>query len=146
MKNIKFALYMILTSILLNGCVSMNASSSYVDKMTPEEASVISQSITKFVAKELPVASTTLALMPPTGKGSAILTPILTYDLRHRGFAVAQNGEPQKNIHSLQYIVTTFNNGILLRLQFDNIEASRWYSKDALGVISSDNEPFAVRK
>ena len=131
---------------LLTGC-ALGPDSSYVAQLQqPADAEILADGIADFVAMRLPAASTTVALDPtPSDQASNSLTPALIAVLRRRGFAVAEDGQAAPaGVHHLRYLVTSLDNGDLVRLTLDGAaEGSRFFARNTAGGLQSGG-PFMV--
>ena len=120
---------------------------SYVAQLQqPADAEVLADGMAAFVAMRLPAASSTVVLDPtPSDQVRNSLTPALTAALRRRGFAVAEDGQAvPAGEHHLRYLVTSLDNGDLVRLTLDDaIEGSRFFVRNTAGGLQSGG-PFIV--
>lgn len=133
-------------ALLLGGCVSFGARSSYVEAVTPADAPVLAADIARFVSGRLPAASTTVALDEPDGGPTGdSLTPVLRDELRRIGFGVADAGQKAPGAHALRYLVTPLDPGVLVRLQVDRTTASRLWLRNSAGRLQTGS-PFTVRE
>jgi len=150
MKNTRILLAVVL-SITLAACATSRPTMSYVDKeVTPFDAITLASDAVSHLAEPLPPAHTTLVLdAPSAGKGkSDALTPILTEKLRERGYGVteadAKTGVQDEQGTLLRYLASPMGNGVVLRLQYLQHEAARFYPRGADGALISGT-PFTVR-
>jgi hypothetical protein len=131
---------------LLAGC-ALEPGSSYVAQLQqPADAEILADGIAGFVAIRLPAASSTVELDPtPSDQAGNSLTPALTAALRHRGFAVAEDRQPGSvGVHHLRYLVTSLDNGNLVRLTLDDgAEGSRFFVRNTTGELQPGG-PFMV--
>jgi hypothetical protein len=130
----------------LSAC-AIDPSGSYVGQLKrPDDARVLADGITIFVAARLPAASSTVILDPlPADQASNALTPALVSALRGRGFAVADVGQPAPMpAHHLRYVVTPLDNGSLIRLILDDqTAATRFFVRNTGGELQAGG-PFTV--
>jgi hypothetical protein len=131
---------------LLAGC-TLGPDTSYVAELQqPADAEILVNGMAAFVAMRLPAASSTVVLDPtPSDQVRNSLTPALTAALRRRGFAVAEDGQAvSAAVHHLRYLVTSLDNGDLVRLTLDGaIEGSRFFVRNTAGGLQSGG-PFMV--
>lgn len=127
---------------LLAACAGAAApGGSYVAQLQQAaDAEVLANGMAEFVAARLPAASTTLALDPtPSAQEGNAVTPALAAALRHRGFAIAESGQPAPaGAHQLRYLVTPLDAGLLVRLSLDqSTEGARFFARDSAGALRS---------
>ena len=134
---------------LLAGC-ALEPGSSYVAQLQqPADAEILADGIAGFVAIRLPAASSTVELDPtPSDQAGNSLTPALAAaSLRHRGFAVAEDRQARASRsvhHHLRYLVTSLDNGDLVRLTLDDgAEGSRFFVRNTTGGLQPGG-PFMV--
>jgi len=148
------AIFAILAASALTGCATLPGSSmSYVsDKITaPSEASVMAYDAAAYLVTVLPPASTTLVLDPPQSTQGNFLTPTLETALRSKGYAVSELNRhlspsaPQPKGVQLRYLVSPLDSGVLLRLQYQGVEAARFYQRATDGALTL-GAPFTVRE
>lgn len=148
------AIFAILAASALSGCASLPSSSmSYVSsKITaPSDASVMAYDAANYLTTALPPAKTTLVLDPPQATQGNFLTPTLEAALRSKGYAVSElsknpspSTQPPKGVQ-LRYLVSPLDTGVLLRLQYEGIEAARFYPRAKDGALTV-GAPFTVRE
>jgi len=119
-----------------------SGSSSWVSGLNEKQAKDLAIAITTFIVQQKPPASTVLKVQP-----TAHHTPLasnLINELRHAGFAIAEF-ETDTEASKIRYIVDQSESGVLVRIQVDQIEASRWYilgpTQDLVAV-----SPYFIRK
>ena len=131
---------------LLTGC-AFGPNSSYVAQLEqPADAQILANGMAAFVAMRIPAAASTVVLDPtPSDQARNSLTPALASALRRRGFAVAEGGQPTAaSVHHLRYLVTSLDNGDLVRLTLDAAtEGSRFFVRNSAGGLQSGG-PFTV--
>jgi hypothetical protein len=131
---------------LLTGC-ALGPDSSYVAQLQqPADADILAGGIVAFVAMRLPAASSTVVLDPtPTGQAGNAVSPTLAAALRRRGFAVAEDGQAvPAGAHHLRYLVTSLDNGDLVRLTLDDAtEGARFFVRNTAGGLQPGG-PFTV--
>ena len=131
---------------MLAGC-ALEPGSSYVAQLQqPADAEILADGIAGFVAMRLPAASSTVALdQTRSDQARNSLTPALADALRRRGFAVAEGGQVvPAGVHHLRYLVTSLDNGNLVRLTLDDgAEGSRFFVRNTAGELQPVG-PFMV--
>jgi len=124
---------------------AVGPSTSYVSPFSsPSDSRVIAMGIGEYLGSQFPATSTTIFLYPTAANQAANeLTPVLTADLRHRGFAVASTSS--LGAHTLRYWVTPLDSsGELGRLTIDGREvASAFYARNTMGNLQAYG-PFTV--
>ena len=135
-----------LSLLLLPGCVSLGTLSTYV---TNKDAQLLASEAANQLATDLPPARTTIAIYPT----STTFAKEITTQLRAKGFAVAV---PESNHflrkhkkHSLtaipvHFLLSPFFSGVLLRMQYQGREVTRFYNRTDTGVLVSTS-PATVR-
>lgn len=127
------------------GCATTRTPDIYVTGINAQDASLLAPAISQYAASVLPPASTTLVLANTTSDMPRdVLTPKLTQSLRDKGFAMAMPTQQIAHGHTLCYWVTPLDNGVLLRMRLDNRLVSRWFAKDAAGVLQIHGAPLVV--
>lgn len=147
MKKTLIPLVLILYSCF--GCASFRSQTepSWVPPdLNFRHAMYIAVDAGKYLSKSLPPAKTTLVLMAPHGRDP--ITHHLEEVLRDKGFGVVRVSPGKKKVVKkgtpLQYRVTQYDDGLLLRLRYGDTEASRWYRLDKDG-WPSPSAPFTIR-
>lgn len=150
MKSIRILMPVVL-SLTLAACATSRPTMSYVAKeITPADAVTLASDAVAHLAAPLPPAHTTLVLdAPPVAAGQAdVLTPVMVEKLRERGYGVteadAKTGPQDGQGTMLRYLASPMDNGVVLRLQYLQSEASRFYPRGADGALIP-GAPFAVR-
>ncbi|OHV78536.1 hypothetical protein [Rhizobium sp. LCM 4573] len=136
----------VMMAVLLSACTTMRSTVSYVSpELTPLDAQLLAADSASHLSGALPAAKTTLVLDPPAGGDR--LTPAMMTKLRDAGFGVveAKNGDQQVQGVALRYLASPLENGVVLRLQYEGVEASRFYPRTASGALASAS-PFTVRE
>jgi hypothetical protein len=147
MKRYFTLLWLALLSLSITACAPISPNQAYVEGVSSQDAALISQVMTTYVASQLPAASTTLVVASTAqGNDNNPLTSTLIQSLRNKGFAVASTNESQALFHQLSYWVTPLDNGILLRLRLDNNLISWWFPKDADGALDTLNAHPTIGK
>ncbi|MFU6542265.1 conjugal transfer protein TrbH [Pseudomonas aeruginosa] len=122
---------------------------SYVEPtVTASDAQTLASDTVVYLADSLPPARTTLVLDPPAAKDHDALTAAMLPALRARGYGVTlvdpQTGKAGGAGVPLRYIASPLDSGVLLRLQYQGIEASRYYPRSSNGQLLL-GAPFTVR-
>jgi hypothetical protein len=138
----------LVATLALGGCATVSRTSSYVSEVSPADAATLASSIADYLGQQLPPANTTLVLQPPAqSQAHNALTPALTRALQRAGFGVyppTQDAPAPAGVHSIRYLVSPLNAGVLVRLQYDQTEASRWFARNS-GRQLQAGSPFTVR-
>jgi type IV secretion system protein TrbH len=142
------ALLTALAAVLaLGGCAAVQPGASYVAEVTPADAAVLASDMADLIGRRLPAASSTLAPEPPpASQAGNALTPALRAALAEAGFALAESRtQTIPGAHSLRYLVTPLDGGLLVRLEIDRSAASRWYERSGAGTLQPGS-PFTVQE
>jgi hypothetical protein len=140
----------LLAALALGGCATTpRPSLSHVSGVSASDAALLANAMAQFLGQQLPRAATTLVLQPPSrDQASNALTPALHSALVQAGFGVqeAAPGTPLPNSggYALRYLVSPLDAGVLVRLQYHQTEASRWYARNSSGQLQAAS-PFTVR-
>lgn len=144
------------TTIFLCSCASPpRPSASYVDpSINTVDAKTLAEDAAAYLSNSLPPAKTMLLIDPPsTRSGADLLTSAMQVALREKGYGVLvispQSGDPKEKSDlpsgtALRYLASPLENGLLLRLQFQKIEASRFYHRNTEGTLLPNGFPFTV--
>jgi hypothetical protein len=129
------------------GCAVAPPGASYVAGVTPADAALLASDIADLIGRRLPAASSTLTPeLPPESQAGNALTPALRARLAGAGFAIADpRTQKVPGAHSLRYLVTPLDGGMLVRLEVDRSAASRWYVRSSAGTLQPGS-PFTVRE
>jgi hypothetical protein len=147
------ALWAAVASAMLTGCAMLpSRSTSYVSARitAPADARLVADDAASYLTYPLPPAQTTLVLDPPQTLQGNVMTPTLEAALRSKGYAVTQlNRHPSpaakpKGVQ-LRYLVSPLDSGVLLRLQYEGVEAARFYPRAGNGALTI-GAPFTVRE
>lgn len=141
--------------LLLSACSQPRPSMSWVDQdVTAHDASILAADVVTHLSNYLPPARTTLILDHPAPDPNNILTETIVGSLRGSGYGVTvvdQKSGDQKSSKRpnkgtpLHYLVSQLDSGILLRLQYLETEATKFYPRTREGELSSDAVPFTLR-
>lgn len=145
----RYLLESIAAAFLLSACATHRPTMSYVEPtVTMQDAQTLANDTVAFLADPLPPARTTLFIDPPVTKGADALTTTIIPALRARGYGVAmvdpKTGQASGPGVLLRYIASSLDSGLLLRLQYLGIEASRYYPRSYDSSLLAGS-PFAVR-
>lgn len=150
MNKIKILMPLAL-SLMLAACATSRPTMSYVAKeITSADAATLAADAVTHLAGPLPPAHTTLVLdaPSPTAGQADMLTPVMVEKLRERGYGVTQadakEGPKKEQGTMLRYLASPMDNGVVLRLQYLQREASRFYPRSSDGALMP-GAPFAVR-
>jgi type IV secretion system protein TrbH len=133
--------------LALGGCAAAQPGVSYVTEVTPADAAVLASDMADLIGRRLPAASSTLMPEPPPeSQAGNALTPALRAALAGAGFTLAEpRTQTVPGAHSLRYLVTPLDGGVLVRLEVDRSAASRWYVRNSAGALQPGS-PFTVRE
>ncbi len=141
MRRFVFALAI---PLIAGGCASLQPSMvSYVGVTDLHDVSYVASAITTYVATKLPPSSSTVLLEQPPG-GWDPVTPELRDELRSRGFTMADAAHPA-GAHTLSYIATPFEGGMLVEISIDGAQASQFLARDSAGKLEAGG-PYTVRE
>jgi len=150
MSNVRI-LMLVTLSLILASCSTYRSTMSYVAKeITPADALTITNDTIAHLKETLPPAHTILVIDAPKtdAKQTDKLTPKMLEQLRKHGYGVMEadtkNGPQNEQGTILRYLASPMDNGVILRLQYQHIEASRFYSRGADGMLII-NTPFTIR-
>lgn len=119
-------------------------------EITATDANILASDAVAHLADPLPPAKTTLVLDAPRPESGMadVMTPAMLEKLRARGYGVvqadAEKGPQAGEGTVLRYLASPLNNGVVLRLQYEKQEASRFYPRTKDGALVP-GAPFAVR-
>jgi hypothetical protein len=135
--------------LFLCGCVNKRPTQSYVDSsITTNDAHMLARDTADHLADLLPPARSTLVLDPPARMSHDLLTSTMLAVLRKRGYGVemidSKTRSPGTDSVHLRYLASTLDSGILLRLQYQDIESARYYPRSSDGQLLVGT-PFMVR-
>lgn len=145
------ALWAGVVSAMLTGCAMLpSRNTSYVSARitAPADARMIADDAASYLTHPLPPARTTLVLDPPQRVQGNVMTPTFEAALRSKGYAVTElNRHPSAKPKGVQlrYLVSPLDSGVLLRLQYEGVEAARFYPRAASGALTI-GAPFTVRE
>lgn len=143
-------------ALTLGACATTpRPSASYVDPaINSADAKTLADDAAAYLSGPLPPAHTTLVIDPPAARDmSDVLTPALQIALRAKGYGIfilsadrpsaKELPEPQTGT-VLRYLANPLETGVVLRLQFHGMEASRFYQRSNDGVLLPNGFPFTV--
>lgn len=136
-------------AVFLSACATSRPSMSYVSPdITPSDAQILAAGSVAYLADPLPPAKTTIVLDPPSSGKHDALTAAMLRSLRARGYGVTvvdpKTGVAAGEGTPLRYIASPLENGFLVRLQFQAVEATRFYPRSADGKLLF-GAPYMVR-
>lgn len=128
-----------LLALLASGCALTDPAltSAVPSTLMAAEAAPIAAAMVDLTTQRIPASSGALRIDAPPG--DAVLTPVLTGDLRNAGYAVAADGP-----HRLAYQVSPLDSDVLVRLDLDGARATRLFTRTPEGL--SPAGAFAVRE
>lgn len=141
--------FMMILALVLTACATTRPTMSYVaGGLSPADAMVLANDVTAHLADPLPPAKSSLVLDPPASHTADVLTPVLLTKLRSAGYGVIE-ADPRTGAKSgegtpVRYLVSPLDNGVVLRLQYLGVEATRFYPRSAGGALVAAG-PFTVR-
>ena len=140
------AIAVLIFALMLAGCATTRPGASFVaPEVTAPDSAVLAADTTDYLRTVYPAANTTLALEAPAGKDANALTPALNTALREAGFAVIEVAGNAEEGQRIRYLVSPLDHGVALRLQYQGVEASRFYHRDTNGGLVAA-APFTVRE
>lgn len=136
-------------ALLLSACATSRPTMSYVEpSVTATDSITLSREAVAYLADALPPARTTLVLDPPAAKDQDHLTAALLPALRARGYGVTLADSEDRPTGragvALRYLASPLDGGVLMRLQYQGTEASRYYPRGTNGLLLP-GAPFTVR-
>jgi len=134
-----------LAAAALSAC-ALDPNSSYVTEVRhPSDPFVVGHVVAEFVAFRLPLRSTVVLDPTPEDQAGNTVTPALTRELQGHGFAVVEGNQPvPAGAHRLRYLVTSLDNGDLVRLTIDgSTEGARFLVRNTAGGLQSGG-PFTM--
>lgn len=142
----------ILVGSALAGCASVRPTMSYVSpEVTANDARVLAADAAEHLAQPLPPARTTIVLDPPASRQDDVMTPAMVEQLRATGYGVVEaprnpgkDAPPVEGV-PLRYLVSPLQAGVLMRLQYQGVEAARFYPRSTDGSLV-EAAPFTVRQ
>lgn len=141
---------MMILVLALAACASTRPTMSYVaGGLSPADATVLATDIADHLADPLPPAKSSVVLDPPASQAADALTPVLLSKLRSTGYGVIvadpKTGAKPGAGTPVRYLVSPLDNGVVLRLQYLGVEATRFYPRSAGGALVAAG-PFTVRE
>jgi hypothetical protein len=118
----------------LVGCVP--PPQSYVAPLSPEGAAVAAYDIVVFTEAHARPKAGPISVLQPVG--DTVLWPVLTNDLRARGYTVTAAGRRQ-----LRYSVSFLAEGTFLRVSLGSVSAARLYHQEPNAQLAPSG-PFTV--
>jgi hypothetical protein len=121
---------------------SVKPYNSFIEKeIIVSDANEIAQDMAGFLERQLPAAKTTLEIQA----SGEVFYPLFREQLARRGFGVVEikPGMENRGVF-LRYRITTFNDGVLVRMEIDEQAASRYYGRGADGHLTMQSN-FTLR-
>lgn len=121
--------------LALAGCGHPRPALSWVAPSAAPEAATIAAAIGEWLGEAAPPATSTLLVLPVSRRQAANpVTLALLDNLRRHGFGLATSLEASPDAHVVRYLVTpVWDRYLLLRVQLDDVEASRLFYRDLRG-------------
>jgi len=151
MSTIRPKCFPFLALLALGACASnTRPTMSYVAPVvTAADARILAADATAFLVDQVPPGRATIVLDPPKA-GTDLLTAELAATLRGRGYGLLmanpKTGPLSGQGVPLRYTATPLDSGLVLRLQYLNHEAAKYYPRAAAGQVAADAAPFIVRE
>lgn len=151
MSKIRLKCASLLVVLTLSACAAATRPTmSYVTPATTgNDARVMAADAAAFLVDQVPPGRATIVLDPPKS-GPDLLTAELSANLRARGYGLLvanpKTGPLGGQGVPLRYTATPLNAGLVLRLQYLNHEAAKYYPRAAAGQVAADAAPFVVRE
>ena len=115
---------------------------SYVyQEISEEDSETVGEDMAKFLASQLPAAKTTLYVEP----SNTSIRAVLVDELASKGFGILEMKPEQGPAISLQYFVTPLDNGVLVRMRYQDKITSRYYGRQTDGSLFPSSR-VAVRE
>lgn len=145
----KFAIFT-LGCVALTGCTTLRPDLSFVaPEATAIDMNALAADAAHHLAATYPPAKTTFVVYPTASIRQDSATLAFSEALRVTGFGVVE--APRRADATapfgvpVRYRITPFDAGILLRLEYQGIAASRFYRRGADGALMQ-SAPFTVRE
>lgn len=146
----KVAILAVLCGVALSGCAATRTGLSHADaKIMPADARALAEDAAWHLSGTLPAAKTTLVLYPTVTSKEDKITEAFSEALRSSGFGVLEaprrRDEPMPTGIPLRYRVSALDAGLLMRLEYLNVAAARFYLRAADNSLV-EAAPFTVRE
>lgn len=132
--------------LALSGCASFpqltnpSQSVSYTaGEISPGNLEWIAQDMVQFLSTQLPPATTTIELEP----SASLFKDILMEQLSDNGFGIVE--ADHKHAVPIRHFITILDGGVLVRLNYRDNVASRYYQYSQEGELSSASA-YSVRE
>lgn len=140
----------LVAAVFLSGCAISRPTMSFVaPELTASDAQVLAADSLAYLADPLPPARTTIILDPPLNGQHDALSGPFELSFRSRGYGVLvvdpKTGVAAGQGTPLRYLASPLESGVVLRLQFQGNEATRFYPRSSGGKLLSNGAPFTVR-
>jgi len=145
MHRLAIPLCLALAAISLAGCSLIRPTESWVEMGADGDAVPLSETIVVFVAQSVPVAGGAAIILaaPPATQAANLVSLQVREKLEARGYTIAAGDAAAR--HRLRYLISTYGNGIILRITLDETEASVLFARDSGGLLRA-GAPLAMRQ
>lgn len=115
---------------------------SYVSKeISVSDSEIVGEDMAAFLSSQLPAAKTTLYIELL----NSVVSAVLVNELTEKGFGILETKPAEGSAVELRYFVTPLDNGILVRMRYQDKISSRYYGRQADGKLFSSSK-IAVRE
>lgn len=115
---------------------------SYVyQEISEEDSEAVGEDMAKVLVSQLPAAKTTLYVEP----SNTYVRAVLVEELAAKGFGILEMKPEHGPAIPLQYFVTQLDNGVLVRMKYQDKVTSRYYGRQTDGSLFPSNK-VAVRE
>lgn len=133
----------VLAAVALSACAEDR---SYVGPVRDAgDARVLAGGVAEFVSLRVRTPHSTVTLEPvPSAQADNAVTPEVVAALRRQGFGVAADRSVAAGLRSLRYVVTSLDEGELIRMTLDDaVRGARFFARNASGYLQTGG-PFTV--
>lgn len=130
----------------LVGCAQLealknrNTPTSFVAELNEADSKKIGKDMAAILANQFPVAKTTVYVEP----SNTIVRAVLVDEMTAKGFGILDVRPDKGPAVVLKYFVTHLSNGILVRMRYGDVVASRYYGRQVDGNLFAGK--IAVRE
>lgn len=136
----------ILAIVLLNACTSHIINQSYVDDLSEADTSTIASTVAAMVADRITPEDKPVALVPLASSQSGNpFAAQLKSALEARSYKVVENKAGAKDVYRLRYLLTSYQDGYVLRVNLNDTETTTLLSRGRNGLLLA-SAPLAVRE
>lgn len=115
---------------------------SYVyQEISEDDSETVGEDMAKFLSSQLPAAKTTLYVEP----SNTYVRAVLVDELAEKGFGILEMKPEQGPAIPLQYFITPLDNGVLVRMRYQDKITSRYYGRQSDGSLFPSSK-VAVRE